>query len=216
MDSVIFMAFAVPDGLRHLRNFAKKRRKVDILRAISEFISKKKPDEILSSGVQNDFSEVTEIFKQVYEADNLKQREKLLERAAKSLQLNNKDQFYTRLVGESSEVTKKQAQVFKENGGKVPIMDQSLSSTVEFFVKQNNDKNDEEAKSIKRQLQVVETTYFTWVVKAYAENKNWAEVSKFIKMGKKCPIPFATIAEICYKEGNKDLLKEVIMQVPKD
>jgi hypothetical protein len=113
-------------------------------------------------------------------------------------------------------VTKKQAQVFKENGGKVPIMDQSLSSTVEFFVKQNNDKNDEEAKSIKRQLQVVETTYFTWVVKAYAENKNWAEVSKFIKMGKKCPIPFATIAEICYKEGNKDLLKEVIMQVPKD
>jgi Mor family transcriptional regulator len=79
------MAFAVPDGLRHLRNFAKKRRKVDILRAISEFISKKKPDEILSSGVQNDFSEVTEIFKQVYEADNLKQREKLLERAAKSL-----------------------------------------------------------------------------------------------------------------------------------
>lgn len=144
------MAYNVPDGLRHLRNFAKKRRKVDILRAISEFISKKKPDEILNSGVSNDFSEVTEIFKQVYEADNLKQREKLLERAAKSLQLNNKDQFYTRLVGESSEVTKKQAQVFKENGGKIPIMDQSLSNLVEFFVKQNNDKNDEEAKSIKR------------------------------------------------------------------
>ena len=74
----------------------------------------------------------------------------MLERAAKSLQLNNKDQFYTRLVGESSEVTKKQAQVFKENGGKIPIMDQSLSNLVEFFVKQNNDKNDEEAKGIKR------------------------------------------------------------------
>jgi hypothetical protein len=35
-------------------------------------------------------------------------------------------------------------------------------------------------------------------------------------MGKKCPVPFATIAEICFKEGNKDLLKEVIMQVPKE
>jgi len=47
-------------------------------------------------------------------------------------------------------VTKKQAQVFKENGGKITIMDQSLSNLVEFFVKQNNDKNDEEAKGIKR------------------------------------------------------------------
>lgn len=102
------MAYNVPDGLRHLRNFAKKRRKVDILRAISEFTSKRKPDEILNTGVQNDFSEVTELLKQVYESDNLKQREKLLERAAKSLQINNKDQFFTKLIGESSEVTKKQ------------------------------------------------------------------------------------------------------------
>lgn len=79
------MAYNVPDGLRHLRNFAKKRRKVDILRAVSEFVSRKKPDEILNTGLQNDFCEVSEILKQVYEADNLKQREKLLERAAKSL-----------------------------------------------------------------------------------------------------------------------------------
>ena len=91
MEKVIFTAYAVPDGLRHLRNFDKKRRKLDILRAISEFISKKKPDEILNTGVQSDFSEVTEIFKQVYEAKNLKEREKLLERATKSLQLNSKD-----------------------------------------------------------------------------------------------------------------------------
>lgn len=54
------------------------------------------------------------------------------------------------------------------------------------------------------------------MVKAYAENKNWAEVSKFIKMGKKCPVPFAAIAEICFKEGNKDLLKEALLQIPKD
>jgi hypothetical protein len=36
---------------------------MDVLRAISEFVSKKKPDEILNTGVQNDFSEVSEIFK---------------------------------------------------------------------------------------------------------------------------------------------------------
>jgi hypothetical protein len=60
---VIETAYAVPDGLRHLRNFAKKRRYMDVLRAISEFVSKKKPYEILNTGVQNDFSEVSEIFK---------------------------------------------------------------------------------------------------------------------------------------------------------
>ena len=107
-DTVIMMAYNVPDGLRHLRNFAKKRRMVDLLRAISEFVSKKKPDEILNTGVRNDFSEVSELLKQVYEAKNLKEREKLLERAVKSLQTNNKDQFYAKLIGESSEVTKKQ------------------------------------------------------------------------------------------------------------
>lgn len=47
-------------------------------------------------------------------------------------------------------MTKKQAQVFKETGGKQPVMDKPLSSLIEYFVKQNNDKNDEEAKSLKR------------------------------------------------------------------
>ena len=36
---------------------------MDVLRAISEFVRKKEPDEILNTGVQNDFSEVSEIFK---------------------------------------------------------------------------------------------------------------------------------------------------------
>lgn len=90
-------------------------------------------------------------------------------------------------------------------------MDRPLSSLIEHFVRQNNEKNDEEAKSLKRQLQLPESSYFIWVIKAYAENKNWAEVSKFIKMGKKCPVPFSAIAEICYKEGNKDLLKDVLL-----
>jgi len=100
-EKLILTAYEVPDGLRHLRNFAKKRGKLDVLRSISEFISKKKPDEILTTGVQNDFSEVTEIFKQVYEAKNIKDRDLLLERATKSLQLNSKDQFYSKLVAES-------------------------------------------------------------------------------------------------------------------
>jgi hypothetical protein len=59
-------------------------------------------------------------------------------------------------------------------------MDKSLSSLVEHYVKQNNDKNDEEAKALKRQLSLIEPYYFTWVIKAQAENQNWGEVSKFV------------------------------------
>lgn len=139
-----------------------------------------------------------------------------MEKAGKSLQ-TNKDQFYLKLIGEATEISKKQAQVFKDEKGKVEIVDKSLSNTIEYYIRLNNDKSDEEARSIKRSLNLPEQTYFTWVVKAYAESKNWAEVSKFIKMGpKKCPMPLATVAEICHREGNKDLAKEACMQVPKD
>lgn len=134
-DQLNELVNTVPDGLRHLRNFAKKRRKVDLLRGIYEYINKRKPDEIANSGLQQtEFSEVSEIFKQVYEADNLQQREKLLERAAKSLQTTNKDQFYLKLVGETNEVQKKQLAIFKENKGKVKIMDESLSALIEYYV----------------------------------------------------------------------------------
>jgi hypothetical protein len=33
---------------------------------------------------------------------------------------------------------------------------------------------------------------------------------------KKCPIPLTTVAEICHKEGNKELVKDALMQIPKD
>lgn len=64
LEWVIELAFGVTDGLRHLRNFAKKRRKVDILRAINDFVSKRKPDEIAHTGVQPwEYTEGAEIIK---------------------------------------------------------------------------------------------------------------------------------------------------------
>lgn len=39
--AVIEIAFSVTNGLRHLRNFAKKRHNLDQLRAISDFISRR-------------------------------------------------------------------------------------------------------------------------------------------------------------------------------
>ena len=73
------------------------------------------------------------------------------------------------MIGEASEVARKQVQLFKESAGKADVVDKSLSKTVEYFVKQNNDKNDEECKNLKRQLQLTDPIYFTAVIKGYAD-----------------------------------------------
>ena len=135
-----------------------------------------------------------------------------MERAAKNLQVIYKDQFYTKMIGEANEVTKKQIQIFKESGGKAEVLDRSLSNTIEYFVKQANDKNDEESKNLKRQLQLNEQVYFTCVIKGYAEAQMWADITKLVKMLKKCPVPFPTIIEICFKGGNMELVKECLLK----
>lgn len=54
------------------------------------------------------------------------------------------------MIGEANEVTKKQIQIYKEAGGKAEIVDRSLSNTIEYFIMQANDKNDEESRNLKR------------------------------------------------------------------
>lgn len=49
---VIDLVVPIPDALRHLRNFAKKRHKLDLLKSINDYVNKKKPDEILQTGIQ--------------------------------------------------------------------------------------------------------------------------------------------------------------------
>lgn len=44
IDEVIKLAAEVPDGLRHLRNFAKKRKKLDLLKGIYEYLAPLKPE----------------------------------------------------------------------------------------------------------------------------------------------------------------------------
>lgn len=91
-ESVIDLSYGVVDGLRHLRNFAKKRHRIDILKSIYEFINKRKPEEVAHTGLQQfECCEVAELIKLNYEANNKMARQQLMDRAAKSLSLNNKD-----------------------------------------------------------------------------------------------------------------------------
>jgi hypothetical protein len=64
---VIDLVVPIPDALRHLRNFAKKRHKLDLLKSINDYVNRKKPDEILQTGIQQfEFSEIVEIIKENY------------------------------------------------------------------------------------------------------------------------------------------------------
>ena len=64
VEEVVKLVAEVPDGLRHLRNFAKKRKNLDLLKAIFEYLASLKPEMTVSSGLQqSEFSEVSEILK---------------------------------------------------------------------------------------------------------------------------------------------------------
>ena len=64
VEEVVKLVAEVSDGLRHLRNFAKKRRKLDLLKGIFEYLAPLKPEMAASSGLQqSEFSEVSEILK---------------------------------------------------------------------------------------------------------------------------------------------------------
>ena len=47
-------------------------------------------------------------------------------------------------------MTTKQIKLYKEFKGQIQLVDRSLSSLIEHFVSQNNDKADDEARNLKR------------------------------------------------------------------
>ena len=107
------------------------------------------------TGLQsNELCEISAVIKQAYEEDGIRAREKLLERAAKHLQMTYKDSFYTKMIGEANEVIRRQTIVFKETKGKEEMVDRSMSDMICYYIGQNNDKYDEEARTLKRQLQI--------------------------------------------------------------
>ena len=52
-------------GLRHLRNYGKKRKNIELLRAINEFLAQQ--DEVMRTGLkQGEFCEISEVLRMGY------------------------------------------------------------------------------------------------------------------------------------------------------
>jgi hypothetical protein len=186
-EEAVKIAATVPDGLRHFRNFAKKRRdgnNLNLLRHIYEFQQAQPEKTQTDFGLQalgQDHTEITECLKMAYSADNIQIRNSLVEKAGKSLNQTYKDQFYTRLMGELNEVTLKQIQFFRESKGSDELVDKPLGDLVNYFVSKDEKKYDKECQNLKRSLNLNESIYFAIVVRAYANAKNWPSVVQIMK-----------------------------------
>ena len=70
-------------------------------------------------------------------------------------------------------MTLKQIQYYKESHSKDELVDKPLSDIIHYFVAKDVKKFDDEAKNLRRSLNLNEQVYFTIAVRAYADRKNW-------------------------------------------
>lgn len=103
--TVIELASKVEGALRHLRNFAKKRHEVFLLREIQDFVSTLKTEKELAWAqlLPGGLTEVAEIFKEAYVQKDYTKRKGLIERAKESaerIEKNYKDAFVVNTVNE--------------------------------------------------------------------------------------------------------------------
>jgi len=99
---VLQMASQVPDGIRHLRNFAKKRDDKELLALINEQLPK-----------PMDYSEAIIGIKEAYARDKFDDRIKALRETAITLDKTYKDEFYSKMLLEATEVMDKQRMHYK-------------------------------------------------------------------------------------------------------
>ena len=86
-----------------------------------------------------------------------------------------------------------------------------MNDMITHMIALGKDK-EKEVKDIKNAIKLNEKTYFMIVVRAFAKARNWDDVAAFVTM-KKCPIPYAYLAEICYEFGNIPLAVESIRKI---
>jgi len=116
------------------------------------------------------------------------------------------------MMGEMNEVTLKQIQYYRETHSRDELVDKSLSDLIYYFVGKDERKFDEEAKSLKRSLNLNEQVYFSVIFRSYAESKNTPEVTKLLKM-KNPPVPYQTMGEILCDAGNRELAQDALRKV---
>ena len=73
-------------------------------------------------------------------------------------------------------------------------------------------EKEKDLKEMKNMLKLHERPYFMIVMRTFAIQKNWNDISEFIKM-KNPPVSYQFLAEICHEYGNVPLAIEAVKKI---
>lgn len=132
-------------------------------------------------------------------------------KAKESLTTVYEDKFVKQMLVEEEAVCKKEVEFFQKS--QEPLVDKPLGDLIQYLVGFNQEKMDTEARNLNRGLSLNEQLYFSHVIKGYGDKALWPEIQKIIKV-KHPPVPFATIAELLYAAGNREVAAETFCKVP--
>ena len=136
-EAVITYASKVEGGLRHLRNYAKKRGVAGqhLLKQIYQFQkeSERSDRENPMFGLKalgQDSTEIEHYISKAYQEKDFLNRQAFLQKAEESLQNTYQDAFLIQNMKEVKEVTNKQIEYFKKTNAEENLVDQSLGDLV--------------------------------------------------------------------------------------
>ncbi len=110
------------------------------------------------------------------------------------------------------DVGKVQRKLFKEHQGKGYNVNGSLAELIGFVATNNNGKQSEVAKQLKKDLKLNDEVYNQMLVYSFALAGQWENINEFINM-KKNPCSPAAMGEICYGFGKKEVAKSAFLRI---
>lgn len=141
------------------------------------------------------------------------EREGLISMGQKAMATNYKEQkFYANGFAEILEVGKVQRKLFKEHNGKGFNVNSSLAQVLGFCATNNNGKQSDVCKSLKKELKLNDEVYNQVMVYYFAQEGQWDNINEYLNM-KKPPCSPAAIGEICYGFGKREISKAAFCKV---
>ena len=221
VNEVIEIASKVDDGLRHLRNFAKKRRGLRGIPLLSAVYQQQKRSQHPVENQQQRFglkqlgqdtTEIAHLVSEAYRDRDFKVRRAILQKAEDHARQTYQDEFIRKMFEQTRIFNEKQLQIYKQTSGDVQIVDKPAADVTAYLYGTNDARRCAEAEDLMRKLHLNEQLHFSFVVRGQAEKLLWPEILK-ITTQKNCPVPYVTVGEILYQTDNKELACDTFRKI---
>ena len=107
------------------------------------------------------------------------------------------------MFNEIMQVQSQQEKVYRDEKGKFNV-NGSLGESLGHWATQNQGKNSEICRNLKKELKLDEQVYFQLMTYHFAANAQWDNINEFLKM-KKPPCSVVAIGDICNHFRNREM-----------